>query len=144
MKETYKQMKERHQEEFNQFPMFAAFNKEQFETGLKKLDLKTKEEAYHFAGGVFIRKSDVSKLRELFDKQLNEFYLAMETSDKFAINAFEYELGNHEYVITQDLTDTIHALRYSTEHIESDKRLSKLLVKAINKYMKWQKEHGDW
>ena len=75
MKETYKQMKERHQEEFNQFPMFVAFNKEQFETGLKKLSLKTKEETYHFAGGVFIRKSDVSKLRELFDKQHNELRL---------------------------------------------------------------------
>ena len=124
--------------------MFAAFNKEQFAEGLKKLGLKTKEEAYHFAGGVFIRKNDVPKLKELFDRQHNESHLAMETNDEFALDAFEYELGNHEYVITQDLTDAVYALGYSVDDIESDKRLNRLLVKATENYMKWQRENGGW
>ncbi|HDK5688958.1 TPA: hypothetical protein PTC43_002520, partial [Staphylococcus pseudintermedius] len=55
-------------------------------------------------------------------------------SDEFALNAFKYELANHEFVITYDYEDALDALEL--EYSELDSRLLNLLKKAKEQYLK--------
>lgn len=61
-----------HQKRINEFPMFFAFNDEQFDEGLKKLGVGVGEIVSTFAGG-FIRKCDIeaycSMLEEIKEEE---------------------------------------------------------------------------
>ena len=86
-------------------------------------------------GGMFYRKSDSEKLKDLmngFSKELEEAY----KDDKFLYDAFLYELGNHEYCITLDLTDTLDALGLTLEEVQSDSRIITILRQAEQEYLK--------
>ena len=48
---------------------------------------------------------------------------------------FETELANHEYCITNDLTDTLEALGYTAEEIEQSPKLKTGLTEAIKNYL---------
>ena len=60
---------------------------------------------------------------------------AQKTGDEYAYQMFLHELGNHEYVITGDLSDTLDACGLSAEQINSDPKLRKALARAIKDYM---------
>lgn len=64
----------------------------------------------------------------------------MKKSDKFAFNAFKYELANHEFVITYDYEDALDALEL--EYSELDSRLLDLLKKAKEQYLKEFEEYN--
>ena len=70
----YQEMRNHQQAEVNAFPMFFAFNKQQFAEGMRKLGLSpsdTRQVCSIFGGG-YCRKSDVAKLNEMFTRHRKE------------------------------------------------------------------------
>lgn len=135
---SYEKLKEKHQEEFNNFPMFFAFNQEQFDKGMISLGLKPTEKykIYKFGdSGGFYRKEDSPALHEMFRRQRAEMVQAMESSDEFAYEMFNYELGNHEYIVTGSVEDTLASLGLTKEIVEKNPSLSKALQRACESQM---------
>ena len=129
----YLEMKKRHQEDINNFPMFFAFSNKQFSEGMAKLGLTENDtdKIYRIVAGGYIRKSDSPKLNELLDRHIEEMEKAM-TEPDFAFEAFRYELANHEYGYTGDETDALDALGLTVEEVNSDPMLSGQLKRAKN------------
>lgn len=135
---AYRILRERQQKEFNDFSsakIFYAFNKAQFEEGLKKIGAQPGEKLVRLGdSGGFIKKSDEAELDALFTKQATELAAAIEgdrTGDGFIFDMFSYELANHEYSITGDLNETLEALGITAARIESTTALKAGLKKAL-------------
>lgn len=146
MTNKYSEMKKRHQEETNRFPMAFAFSEKQFEEGMKKLGLDPSDtdKVYSIGGGGFYRRDDHEKLWEMISRHENEMESAIaadETGLGFIADMFDYELSNHEYCITRDVTDTISCLGYTGDEIAADERLRRGLSHAIKKQLKWAEEN---
>lgn len=104
MKETYIEMKDRHQKEVNTLPLMHAFSKAQFEEGCKKLGVtnpKSELFALKHIPGCYYRKTDSKLIWETFKRLSDETDAAM-TDEEFAVSAFEYEAANHEFHINMD------------------------------------------
>lgn len=141
----YKKMKEKHQKEINEFPMFFAFNNKQFDEGMKKLGLDPSEEhkIYKLGGtGGFYRKSDATKLNEMFKRHEEEMRKAM-ADDEFIFEMFNYELSNHEYIYTYDVTDTLNSLGLTADEVRNDKRLMDALQKACKAQEDWYESNKE-
>lgn len=136
MKETYKQMKERQQKEFNSLPIMFAFNNEQFEEGMRSLGLEPTDtdKIYKLCPGGFYKREDSEKVVGQLDKAAKEMKEALQ-DEEFATDAFRYELANHEYCITMDVTDAVHAVGLSMEEVEDSQMLSRALKNARNEYL---------
>ena len=133
----YLELKNRHEKEFNEFPMFFAFSNKQFEEGMAKFGLKPDEtdKIYRFGntGGFYLR-TDSKKLSELLTRHEVEMQQAIEedlTGDDFIYDMFNYELANHEYCITWDIEPTLDCLGLTLEEVNADERLKHGLQKAI-------------
>ena len=138
--ESYEAMQKRHQQEVNAFPMKWAFNNQQLEQGMRELGLNPSQtnEIVGIGGGGFIRRSDRQAFIDMFKWQNAEQKAALaaqKTGDEYAYQMFLHELGNHEYVITGDLSDTLDACGLSAEQINNDPKLRKALARAIKDYM---------
>lgn len=139
----YRELKERQQEEFNKFPMMFAFSDKQFAEGMEEIGLKETDtdQIYKFGNsGGFYKKTDSKKLNNLLKKQEEEFKKAIaedKTGNGFIYDMFRYELDNHEYCITHDITDTVYTLNLTIEEINADKRLLNALEKARKDAIKW-------
>ena len=139
----YREMRDKHQKEVDAFPMFFAFNENQFEEGMKKLGLgpDDTDKIYKLGStGGFYRKTDAAAFREMFERQRQEradAIAADKTGDGFIYDMFDYELGNHEYGYTRDIGPALDALDLTVEEINADKRLLHGLNKA-------RKEQADW
>lgn len=130
MSETYTQMMKRHHDEFNKFPIGAAFSNDQFDEMMRKWGLKPTDtdKIIHLYGGSFIRKSDRDAFFEMTERHKKEFEDAIKndaTGEGFIKQMFYYELCNHEYSYTMDPEDTLDALGYTAEQILADDRLKK-------------------
>lgn len=138
--ESYEAMQKRHQQEVNAFPMKWAFNNRQLEQGMRELGLNPSQtnEIVGIGGGGFIRRSGRQAFIDMFKRQNAEQKAALaaqKTGDEYAYQMFLHELGNHEYVITGDLSDTLDACGLSAEQINNDPKLRKALARAIKDYM---------
>ena len=138
---TYEEMKNRQQKEFDAFPMGAAFSNKQFEEMMQKwgLTVKDTDKICSIGGGCYIRKTDKESFCSLINRLTSEKENAIAadlTGDGFIFDMFVYELANHEYCITYDLEDTLDALSLTAEEINADKRLTHGLNKAIKHYLK--------
>ena len=138
----YLEMKERHQKEVNEFPMFFAFNNEQFNEGMEKAGLKsTDTDKIHSLKGTggFYKKTDSVPLGNMFNKHEAERKKAINedtTGDGYIYEMFRYELSNHEYIVTSDLTDTLSALGITIKEINANPQLLHGLHKAKEDYLK--------
>ena len=142
----YKKMKEKHQKEINEFPMFFAFTKKQFAEGMKKLGLDPSEtDGIYKLGGTsgFYRKTDALKLQEMFKRHEDEMKQAMAEDDDFIFEMFNYELSNHEYIYTHDVTDTLNALGLTVDEVKNDKRLIDALQKACKVQEDWHEHNRE-
>jgi hypothetical protein len=139
---TYMQLNKIHSERIEAFPKFFAFNDEQFEEGLKKLNVTIKE-IYSIEGGGFIKKTDSDKYAELWETISKENEEAMK-NPSFVYEAFRYELGNHEYCITYDETDTLESLNLTSEEVDKNPMLETQLEKAKKDYLKAVEEDGEY
>ena len=120
----YQEMRNRQQAEVNAFPMFFAFNKQQFAEGMRKLGLSpsdTRQVCSIFGGG-YCRKSDVAKLNEMFTrhrKELEDAIAGDKTGQGFICDMFLQELENHEYSYTGDVQETLDALGITAQYTEA-------------------------
>ncbi len=145
--ETYKQMRDRQQAEFNMLPIKFAFNMEQFERNMAEWGL-TKDDTDKISKipyGGFALKTDIPAIKECLTRHTSEFKEAV-AADKdgtgFIKSMFLHELYNHEYGYTLEIEDTLEALGYSFEDIESNEALKRGLRDARNHIHK--KENISW
>ena len=129
---TYQEFKERQQKEVNNFPIMFAFNNQQFNEGCERLGIhpdKAKEGLFSIGGGGFIRKTDSETFNNMLDRLSDELSEALQIYE-FALDAFRYELANHEYIITGDLEPTLSALGLTLEKVKESTDLVNALTEA--------------
>ncbi|MCF6768580.1 hypothetical protein L3V86_09425 [Thiotrichales bacterium 19S11-10] len=120
----------------NNFPIAFAFSQKQFEEGLKKLGVNESEVVGIGEGG-FIRKRDEDDFITLFNhinEKFNDLVLSDKDGSSFIYKMFYYELANHEYCYTNDVTPTLEALGFTLEEVKQDTALKNGLKKALDKY----------
>jgi len=135
MANAYYELKQKHQAEVNNFPMVFAFSKQQFAEAMEKLGLTEADtdKIYSIGGGGFIRKSDSDAFGEMFKRHAKEMQEAVDadsTGDGFVFDMFNYELANHEYVLTYDVQPALDALDLTIEQVNTDPKLKHALEKA--------------
>jgi len=135
----YEELINRQQSEYNKFPIKFAFNDKQFRQSMNELGLTEKDtdKIVSIGAGGFMRKTDVDaylKLGNKFAKEMEEAIENDKTGRGFVKDMFAYELANHEYGYTRVLTDTLDALGYKVEDINSNPKLMKGLKLALNEY----------
>lgn len=141
MNNLYIEMKQRHQAEFDAFPMFFAFTQESFDKGMKKLGLEPsdlrepdwRKQVCPITGGGFIRRSDAEKMQKMLVRHRTEIKEAIEadkSGDSFIYQMFRYELANHEYGYTQDAVDVLDTLGITYEMMEENPALKSGFLKA--------------
>jgi hypothetical protein len=139
----YNEMKEKHQKLIDELPLKFAFSDEQFEKAMIELEL-TKEDTdkvIGIGGGGFCLPETVDKLIEYY-KQFEKEETKAFKDDDFLRSAFEYELANHEYIITYELEDTLRALNISKEEYNKNERYKKIMKEAIKNYEKEMEKYG--
>jgi hypothetical protein len=130
----YTELKQKQSEEFGNFPIRFAFSEQQLNKALADLAAERSECCSVGAGGI-IRKTDKAKLSALVDKHTKEkqdFFGV----DAQLIDAIKYELGNHEYIYTMDISDTVEALGLNLD----DERVLKCLTEAKRQYWEENRE----
>lgn len=135
---SYEELKNKHHEEFNQFPLGAAFSNKQFEEMMTKWGLdpeKDKDKIIHIGAGAFIRKSDLNEFNAIM-KRFKEEEDLFKKSDDNLVSMFRYELSNHEYICSHDPEDTLEACGFTLEEYEKDSRLKTLFEKARRLYFR--------
>ena len=125
----YQEMKQRHQERVNEFPMKFAFSPSQAREALEALGCPAKD-CIRFKNGMIIMRKDRPELDRMFAEMDAEMSAAME-DDKFMIRAIEHELANHEFCYTMEKRETVEALNLDL----SDKRTERLFNIGEHNYM---------
>lgn len=141
MKNLYEELKNKHQQEMNAFPIGACFSQKQFEEMMQKwgLTVHDTDKICSIGGGCYVRKSDYKEfiaMEKRFEKERKDAIVADKTGDGYIYQMFLYELANHEYCITYDYEDTFDALGLTVDEINADKRLLHGLKKATREYLK--------
>ena len=96
---AYEDLRDRQQQEVNDFPIAYAFNEEQLKEALVKLGVEsTKECVTVFGHGDIVKKENAPKLIGMFKRHTVELHEALKDKE-FAEGAFLYEMNNHEYCI---------------------------------------------
>ena len=131
----YIELKEQHQKEINEFPMMFAFSNEQFEEGMKKLGVRSSAELVSIGYGGFVRKTDAETYLKMLIRIGEEEKEAMQDPE-YCYEMFRYELSNHEYCITYDLTDTLEALNLTVEEVSANPMLRDALKRAERDYLR--------
>jgi hypothetical protein len=136
MKSFYKITKERHQKEFNDFSkknMFFAFDKKQFEEGMKKLGLEPAEtnKIVSIGAGGYLLKDKVNELKNLSKRQEEELKQLRKNKKQFAAGMFAYELANHEFGLTYDLSETLDALGMTLSSIKKEPETYEALKEVL-------------
>ena len=133
---NYRDLKEKHQKEVNDFPLFAAFSNEQFKKAMEERGLKETDtdKIIKIGCGCFILKKDRHLFHEMMDRHEEERKEALK-DDEYIYTMFRYELANHEYCITYDYEDTLEALGFTFEQVREDERLYSALLKAKKDYL---------
>lgn len=126
---NYHELKENHSKGLTAFPIAFAFSNEQLTEGLEKLNA-TEDEVLSIGGGGLIRKTDQQALTDMVKRHNREMSEAQK-DDTFLKSAIIYELGNHEFCITYDPTDTVLALGLDLD----DERVAKCFTTARKEYL---------
>lgn len=134
----YVTLKEKHEREFNAFPLGFAFNDKQFVEMMEKWGLSPDDtdKIYRTPYGGFIRKCDSEAFNEMVERHAREYEDAIrENKDDYLYHMFNYELANHEYSYTGELDDTLDALGLTMDDINADARMVDALHRACKHQM---------
>ena len=134
---SYATLKEKHQREVNAFPLGFAFSEKQFNKMMENWGLYPSEtdKIYSIGGGGYVRKADADALHEMFARHATERENARkENKDDYLYHMFAYELANHEYGYTYDITDTLDALDLTLDEINANQDMVKALERALKRY----------
>ena len=139
MKNIYKEFKERQQKETNNLPIYFAFGNAQLqeradELGFDSIDDMLSNVVGIGAGG-FCKKEDYQNIINTFKKHDEELKENLK-NDEFLKSAFEYELANHEYIITYDISDALRPLGIKYDEYLKNERYQNIMKKAIENYKK--------
>lgn len=112
MTQTYAGLKAKHRDEMNAFEgIFFAFSNEQFIEGMEKIGLQKDQthEIYKLMAGGFILKNRSKAFKGMMNRHEAEMK-AFRKDQKNLLDALVYELKNHEYCITYDVSDALNSL----------------------------------
>ena len=131
---TYNELKKKHRKEFDNFEMFFAFSDGQFLEGMKSIGLGENDlnKIKHIGGGGYVRKENHGKLLDMAEEQVKELAELM-GEEKFFKEALAYELANHEYCITGDVSDAMDALGLKREEVAENKNQREWLKEVVEK-----------
>ena len=120
--QTYNDIKQANQERVNNFEgLFFAFSNTQLGEGLAKFGLTMEDtnQIVSIGAGGYLLKTRVKAFTEMMGQ--NERDLKnLRKEKKLLLDALVYELRNHEYCITGDMTDALAALGLKFEDVPSD------------------------
>lgn len=138
---SYKQYKENRQKDFNKLPIYWAFGEQQFKELLQKLNLKDTpqdlKKLVNIGCGGLMLKSDLPLLKNHNQTYSSDTLIFWLTHNfKFAYDALFYEMNNHEYYYTYEITDTLQSLGLSFEDIEKNAYLKLAYLRARKDYLK--------
>lgn len=123
MKETYLEMKKRHEEERKAIKWEFAFSDSQFKEILKKWNLTESPEDLKkitsIGYGGFIQKKDIPEMKSILDRQKAE-EKEHRKHKKFLKEQILYEMGNHEYIYTYNDTEIFEAIGITEEEKNED------------------------
>lgn len=135
----YIDLKQKHQQEVNEFPFGFAFNNKQFKEMMENFGLKETDtdKIYSIGAGGYIRKTDSEAMEKMFERHRQEMQDEINKDKKgtdFVYEMFRYELANHEYCITYDLEPTLNALGLTEKQVYENPKLLTGLKKALKRY----------
>lgn len=119
----YKEFKKTQSKLLNDFAtknMFFAFSNEQFEEWLKKLNT-TKENIIQTPFWWFIKKESLKNYNDLV-KKLDDDLATFLNDKENLLQAFVYELRNHEFDITWDHNNSLKTLNLKYESLTDDQK----------------------
>ena len=133
---THSELKAKHSREFGELKgIFFAFSTEQFIEGMEKIGLKKEDthEICSLGAGGYMLKSQKTAFKEMLDRHDAE-RKAFRKDQKNLFDALVYELKNHEYCITYDVSDALDALGLNREDIDPKmlKRACKEALECVN------------
>ena len=146
-KGKYAELKERHQQMWNELPIKYAFGNLQFSKMIDSLGLSMDENAENYYGkklipiglGGFIHKDDVDKISEFNETVIAEKKAAIEAAKNnekngkgFLFEMFTTELFNHEYALTENLSEALQACGVTADEINSNPYMLKALKNACD------------
>ena len=134
----YKEQRDRQQKRIDDFLRqygFFAFNREQFDAGLQKLNIQPGEEKVlaPIPCNWYILKSKAAELKTILKEGAEERERAMNdptTGLQFALDMFLEELANHEFTFTGDEWETLDALGITADDLAKNERLRAALESA--------------
>lgn len=117
---TYQALKDAQREELNSFKgMFFAFSNRQFDEGMTKLGLDPQidqNKICRIGSGGFMLKEQSKPFAEMFARHTQEKKNFLAVPNQL-LDALVYELDNHEYGYTGDITDALEALNLKQSEI---------------------------
>ena len=132
----YSELRNRQEKEMNALPMHFAFNSAQFKEALAEMNLTTencKDKLVRGIAGSFYLKTDSKVIHDTFERFHTEKSQAIEndkTGTGYMLDMFTYELANHEFCVTYDLTDTLDSLGISIEEVNKNPLMLSALREA--------------
>ena len=138
--ETYEEMKNRQQKEFNGLPLGFAFSQKQFDEMMRKFGLESNdvEKITNIGAGGYIKKEDLPLLENTLKRHRAELEHALKSdkkSNSFAYEALYYELCNHEYSYTGDSEPALMSLGLTLEDVNTNENLKEAFLKATKDVM---------
>ena len=130
---TYRELKDKQQQEVNDFPLMFAFGQKQFDEMLAKNNI-TPKDIYSIGAGGYVRKTDAPAMSAMFDRHKKEL-AAAKKQIKFLKEAFIYEMGNHEYCITFDSDEVLAACGITEEDYKNNEDVRKAWKAAKQAYI---------
>lgn len=138
--ENYVKFKRLKEKDFNDILSeywFFAFSTDDLYKWLEKLwidkdkDNLSEKLLKTWAGWYILKEkyNEYTSMQENYPNQLKEFL----ENEENLLEAFYYELWNHEYVITYDITDTLNALWLKYDEMSENQKV--ILEKAKKEYL---------
>lgn len=144
-KNSYTEFKERQQKETNDLPIHFAFGDRQLQEKAEELGFSNVDEMIQNVTGIgaggFVLKNDLYLVLDTFKRHSLEMDEALKNDD-FLKEAFEYELGNHEYIITYDVSDALRPLGITYEEYQANERYQRIMKEAVRNYMDYMEKCG--
>ena len=108
-RDEYLELKKKHQEEFEAFPIAYAFNDKQLQEALEKLGATKEECITVFGHGDIVKRTDAEVLIAMLEHHDEELKRKLKDDVDFAEAAFLYEMDNHEYAINWSADEDVLA-----------------------------------
>ena len=108
-RQEYLDLKKKHQEEFEAFPIAYAFNDKQLQEALERLGATREEVVTVFGHGDVVKRTDAKALIKMLEYHDEEMKQHLKDDPEFAEAAFLYEMDNHEYAINWSADEDVLA-----------------------------------